>query len=67
MRLRQPRESGCINDYESIGGHEEFRDDLRLLYFASVAADTGTRATLHMVPMQAMKMRLCHAATADRT
>jgi poly-gamma-glutamate capsule biosynthesis protein CapA/YwtB (metallophosphatase superfamily) len=61
---------GCgdaINDYEGIGGYEEFRGDLRLLYFASVAADTGTLATLHMVPMQATKMRLCHAATDDRT
>lgn len=60
---------GCgdaINDYEGIGGYQEFRGDLRLLYFASVAADTGALATLHMVPMQARKMRLCHAATADR-
>ncbi len=31
----------CIDDYEGISGHEEFRDDLRLLYFPSVAADTG--------------------------
>jgi poly-gamma-glutamate capsule biosynthesis protein CapA/YwtB (metallophosphatase superfamily) len=59
---------GCgdaINDYEGIGGNQEFRSDLRLLYFASVAAGTGTLATLHMVPMQATKMRLRHAATAD--
>ncbi|HEY6275687.1 MAG TPA: CapA family protein [Streptosporangiaceae bacterium] len=59
---------GCgdaINDYEGIVGHQEFRSDLRLLYFASVAAGTGLLATLHMVPMQATKMRLCHAASAD--
>jgi poly-gamma-glutamate capsule biosynthesis protein CapA/YwtB (metallophosphatase superfamily) len=59
---------GCgeaINDYEGIRGDEEFRDDLRLLYFASVAADTGALAALHMVPMQAAKMRLRHASTAD--
>jgi poly-gamma-glutamate capsule biosynthesis protein CapA/YwtB (metallophosphatase superfamily) len=61
---------GCgdaINDYEGIGGHQEFRSDLRLLYFASVAAGTGTLAALHMVPMQATKMRLRRAATADST
>jgi poly-gamma-glutamate synthesis protein (capsule biosynthesis protein) len=61
---------GCgdaINDYEGIGGYQEFRSDLRLLYFASVAAGTGTLATLHMVPMQATKMRLRHAATPDGT
>jgi poly-gamma-glutamate capsule biosynthesis protein CapA/YwtB (metallophosphatase superfamily) len=60
---------GCgdaINDYEGIGGYQEFRTDLRLLYFASVAADTGALAALHMVPMQARKMRLRRAATADR-
>jgi len=55
----------CIDDYEGISGHEEFRDDLRLLYFPSVAADTGALDALRMVPMQARKMRLCHANTAD--
>jgi poly-gamma-glutamate capsule biosynthesis protein CapA/YwtB (metallophosphatase superfamily) len=55
----------CIDDYEGISGYEEFRDDLRLLYFASVAADTGALTALQMVPMQARKMRLCHASTAD--
>jgi len=59
---------GCgdaINDYEGISGYEEFRGDLRLLYFASLAADTGSLAALRMVPMQARKMRLHHASAAD--
>jgi poly-gamma-glutamate capsule biosynthesis protein CapA/YwtB (metallophosphatase superfamily) len=59
---------GCgdaINDYEGISGHQKYRGDLRLLYFASVAADTGTLAALRVVPMQARKMRLRHASTAD--
>ena len=59
---------GCgdfINDYEGIRGYEEFRDDLRLLYLASVASDTGELATLRMVPMQARKLRLWHASAAD--
>ncbi len=55
----------CIDDYEGISGYAEFRDDLRLLYFASVAVDTGTLAALRMVPMQARKMRLRQASTAD--
>ena len=59
---------GCgdlIDDYEGIGGYEEFRDDLRLLYLASVEPDTGTLEALRMVPMQASRMRLRHASTAD--
>jgi poly-gamma-glutamate synthesis protein (capsule biosynthesis protein) len=59
---------GCgdaINDYEGIRGYEQFRGDLRLLYFASLAAGTGTLAALRMVPMQAKNMRLRHASAAD--
>jgi hypothetical protein len=59
--------SGCcdrVDDYEGISGHEEFRDDLRLPYFPSLAADTGALDALRMVPMQARKVRLCHASTA---
>ena len=55
----------CIDDYEGISGHEEFRDDLRLLYFASLTPGTGTLQSLRMVPMRARKMRLRHASAAD--
>jgi poly-gamma-glutamate capsule biosynthesis protein CapA/YwtB (metallophosphatase superfamily) len=55
----------CIDDYEGIGGYEEYRDDLRLLYFASVRPGTGELAALRMVPMRARKMRLHRARTAD--
>jgi poly-gamma-glutamate capsule biosynthesis protein CapA/YwtB (metallophosphatase superfamily) len=55
----------CIDDYEGISGYEEYRDDLRLLYFASLVPDTGKLAALRMVPMQARKMRLHHAGRAD--
>ena len=55
----------CIDDYEGIGGHEKYRHDLRLLYFASVSPGTGRLADLHMVPMQARKMRLHRAGAAD--
>ena len=55
----------CIDDYEGISGHEKYRDDLRLLYFASVRAGSGTLEALRMVPMQARKMRLHRAGAAD--
>ena len=59
---------GCgdaINDYEGITGYEQFRGDLRLLYFASLVAETGALAALRIVPMQARRMRLHHASAAD--
>ena len=55
----------CIDDYEGIGGHEEFRGELRLLYFAALTPGTGTLQSLRMVPMRARKMRLRHAGEAD--
>lgn len=59
---------GCgdfIDDYEGITGHGEYRDDLRLLYFASVEAATGRLVQLRMTPMQARQMRLQHASSED--
>ena len=55
----------CINDYEGITGHERYRGDLRLLYFASLQPDTGALAALQMAPMRARKLRLYRAAEAD--
>ena len=55
----------CIDDYEGISGYEQYRDDLRLLYFASILPGTGELAGLRMVPMQVRKMRLHHARPAD--
>ncbi len=55
----------CIDDYEGITGYENYRDDLRLLYFASVVPGTGELAALVMVPMQARNMRLRHASATD--
>ena len=60
---------GCgdfIDDYEGIAGHREYRDDLRLMYFASLRRRTGELAELRMVPMQARKLRLSHASGPDR-
>jgi poly-gamma-glutamate capsule biosynthesis protein CapA/YwtB (metallophosphatase superfamily) len=60
---------GCgdfIDDYEGIVGHREYRDDLRLMYFATLRRPTGELAELRMVPMRARKMRLSHASGPDR-
>jgi poly-gamma-glutamate synthesis protein (capsule biosynthesis protein) len=56
----------CIDDYEGITGHEAYRADLRLLYFASLEQGTGRLAALRMAPMRARKMRLHLAPAADR-
>ena len=59
---------GCgdfIDDYEGIGGYEEYRPDLRLMYLASLETGTGRLVRLRMAPMQARRMRLRHADGAD--
>jgi poly-gamma-glutamate capsule biosynthesis protein CapA/YwtB (metallophosphatase superfamily) len=60
---------GCgdfIDDYEGIAGYQEYRDDLRLAYFASLRRGTGELAELRMVPMQARQLRLWPASGRDR-
>jgi poly-gamma-glutamate synthesis protein (capsule biosynthesis protein) len=59
---------GCgdlINDYEGIRGHETFRPDLRLLYFARIDPDTGQLLALVLVPLQARRLRLHRANRSD--
>ena len=59
---------GCgdaIDDYEGIKGFEAYRNELRLLYFASIEPDSGKLTTLHMTPMRARRMRLDHASYQD--
>lgn len=59
---------GCgdfIDDYEGIGGHAGYRDELRLLYLAALA-DTGALLGLTMVPLRAERLRLRFAPPADR-
>lgn len=59
---------GCgdfIDDYEGIAGYEEFRDDLGLMYLASLGP-AGDLVSLRMTPMQIKRMRL-HRASSDDT
>jgi poly-gamma-glutamate synthesis protein (capsule biosynthesis protein) len=58
---------GCgdlVDDYEGISGFEQFRDDLRMLYLATL--DSGRLPDLRIVPLQAHRMRLRLASRADR-
>lgn len=57
---------GCgdlISDYEGIGGHESFRDDLVLMHFPTFA--DGELVQLRMRPMRLRRMRLERASRSD--
>jgi poly-gamma-glutamate capsule biosynthesis protein CapA/YwtB (metallophosphatase superfamily) len=59
---------GCgdfLDDYEGIGGYENYRGDLSLMYFATVDPSTGTLVSLHMTPMQIKRFRENRASTDD--
>lgn len=59
---------GCgdlINDYEGIGGREEFRNSLALLYFATVQASNGALLGLRMIPLEIRRFRLTNVAASD--
>lgn len=59
---------GCgdfLNDYEGIGGHEEFRNDLALMFFASIDQMTGKLTRLEMTPTQIKHFRVNRASGAD--
>lgn len=59
---------GCgdfLNDYEGIGGYEEFRADLALMYFASVDPSNGKLIQLQMKPTQIRRFRVNRASRSD--
>jgi poly-gamma-glutamate capsule biosynthesis protein CapA/YwtB (metallophosphatase superfamily) len=59
---------GCgdfLNDYEGIGEHGFFRDDLTLMYFVSLDSSTGKLVHLQTTPMQIRNFRLNRASRAD--
>ncbi|UCE89084.1 MAG: CapA family protein [Pseudomonadota bacterium] len=59
---------GCgdfINDYEGIGGYDEFRSDLALMYFPALERSSGELVSLRMVPMQTRNFRSGRATPAD--
>jgi poly-gamma-glutamate synthesis protein (capsule biosynthesis protein) len=59
---------GCgdlLNDYEGIHGHEEFRGDLSLMYFATMDHEKSQLAELTLAPMQIKNFKLNDAPEAD--
>ncbi len=59
---------GCgdlIDDYEGIKGYEPFRDDLGLMYFASLDSSTGKLVHIHMIPTQIKRLRVQRASRED--
>lgn len=54
-----------VNDYEGIGGREEYRGELSLMYFPVLDA-SGSLARLRMTPMRIRRFRL-ERASDDET
>jgi poly-gamma-glutamate synthesis protein (capsule biosynthesis protein) len=59
---------GCgdfLNDYEGISGHEEFRADLSLMYFAMVDPSTGKLLGMQMIPTTIRRFKIIRASSID--
>jgi len=59
---------GCgdfVDDYEGIGGYEEFRDDLRVMYLVRLDAPAGRLVGARLVPLQARRFRLSRVCAED--
>jgi len=59
---------GCgdfLSDYEGIEGHEAFRPDLAVMYFADLDPATGALMALTMTPLKMQNFRLRAAPDAD--
>jgi len=59
---------GCgdfLNDYEGIGGYENFRGDLALMYFLTVDPLAGKLVHLQMTPMQIKHFKANRASRAE--
>ena len=60
---------GCgdfLNDYEGIGGHEDFRGELGLMYFPTLDRATGRLRELELVPTRIRRFRVNRAGRRDR-
>jgi poly-gamma-glutamate capsule biosynthesis protein CapA/YwtB (metallophosphatase superfamily) len=54
-----------FNDYEGIGGYEQFRADLALMYFLYLDPATGNLSALEMRPTRTLRFQIRHAGEAD--
>ena len=53
-----------INDYEGIGGHEEFRPELSLVYLPALSA-SGALQSMVLVPLRMKRFRLNRATRQE--
>jgi poly-gamma-glutamate synthesis protein (capsule biosynthesis protein) len=59
---------GCgdfLNDYEGIGGYEEYRPDLSLMYFADLDPSTGKLMNLQLTATQIKRFQIQRASKDD--
>ena len=59
---------GCgdfVTDYEGIPGHDAYRPDLSLMYFADIDFGDGSLRALRMVPMRTVGFSLRRAGEPD--
>src|SRR5215475_3631891 len=59
---------GCgdfLTDYEGIGGYEQFRGDLSLMYLVKIDPRQGQLAEVRLVPMRLRRFRLNSASAED--
>jgi poly-gamma-glutamate synthesis protein (capsule biosynthesis protein) len=59
---------GCgdfLNDYEGIGGFEEFRSQLVLMYFVTFDPSARALISLEMTPLEIHRFRLRYAGMDD--
>jgi poly-gamma-glutamate synthesis protein (capsule biosynthesis protein) len=59
---------GCgdfLNDYEGIGGYEEFRPDLALMYFVSMDPSTGRLVRFDLTPTRVRRFQVRRASKQD--
>jgi poly-gamma-glutamate capsule biosynthesis protein CapA/YwtB (metallophosphatase superfamily) len=59
---------GCgdfLNDYEGIGGYEEYRSDLSLMYLADIDPGSSDLVALELAPLQIKRFQLERAASED--
>lgn len=60
---------GCgdlLTDYEGIGGYEQYRGELGLMYFARLDPGSGQLLGLEMVPMRMKRFQLQRATAEER-
>jgi len=59
---------GCgdfLNDYEGIAGHEHYRPDLAVMYFADLDPQCLDLAALELVPLKIRKFQLTRPSDGD--